>query len=62
MRTTILKPLGSFRRDETGVTLVEHGIALTLAVVVGTGALRLLGRDVDDEMAGASLVLTTATP
>ena len=36
MRATLMKKLRSFRHDEEGVTLVEYGIALVLAVTVGT--------------------------
>lgn len=35
-----------FVRDERGVTLVEYGIAIALAVLVGTGALGLLGGEI----------------
>lgn len=39
MRATLMKKLRTFRSDDEGVTLVEYGIALVLAVVVGTTAL-----------------------
>ena len=61
MRATILKLLGRFRRDDAGVTLVEYGIALTLAVIVGTAALTILAGDVTGEMTQASGVMQ-ATP
>ena len=35
-----------FRKDERGVTLVEYGIGITLAVVLGIGALSALAGDV----------------
>lgn len=54
MRTTILKLLSRFRRSDAGVTLVEYGIALTLAVLVGTLALTTLAGDVTTEMGQAS--------
>ena len=57
MRTTILKLLSRFRRDDAGVTLVEYGIALTLAVIVGTAALTTLANDVTGEMGEASLIM-----
>jgi pilus assembly protein Flp/PilA len=46
------------RDDERGVTLVEYGIALTLAVIVGTGALLTLGGAVTGEMGQAEAVMT----
>ena len=48
-------------KDEKGVTLVEYGIALTLAVVVGGIALTTLGGAVSTEMGQATAVMG-ATP
>ena len=56
MRATILKLLSRFRRDDAGVTLVEYGIALMLAVVVGGAALTVLGNNVTAEMNEASAI------
>ena len=47
-----------FSRDEKGVTLVEYGIALILAITVGTGALTLLGGAVSGEMGQGTSALT----
>jgi pilus assembly protein Flp/PilA len=55
----LLKTFARLRRDEKGVTLVEYGIALVLAVVVGTTALVGLANDIDGRMDGACNVLTT---
>ena len=55
----MLKFLSSFRRDEKGVTLVEYGIALVLAVVVGTTALTALGNATDAQMDQATGIMTT---
>lgn len=60
MRATLMKKLRSFRSDEEGVTLVEYGIALILAVTVGTTALVTLGTDVNTKMGEASACLTGA--
>lgn len=57
MRATLMKKLRSFRRNEDGVTLVEYGIALTLAVVVGATALSNLANNVDGEMTDACTVM-----
>lgn len=43
-----------FAKDEKGVTLVEYGIALILAVTVGVGALTTLATNVSGKMNGAS--------
>ncbi|MCU4654273.1 hypothetical protein N8I71_15635 [Roseibacterium sp. SDUM158016] len=50
------------RDDERGVTLVEYGIALTLAVIVGTAALTTLGNAVDGEMGQAEGLMTANDP
>ena len=60
MRATILKLLGRFRRCDAGVTLVEYGIALTLAVIVGTGALTLLAGGITAEMTEANGVMVAS--
>lgn len=39
-------PIRRFGHDQRGVTLVEYGIALTLAVTVGAGLLTALGGEV----------------
>lgn len=54
--------LRSFRRDEEGVTLVEYGIAVILAVVVGAGALITLGDNIGEMLGKASSVLTENPP
>ena len=54
--------LSTFRRDEDGATLVEYGIALGLAIVVGGGALAALGNDVNASMGSASAALPTQAP
>ena len=41
------------RKDEKGVTLVEYGIAIALAVGLGTAALTTLGNEVSDGMGAA---------
>ncbi|MBY6057153.1 Flp family type IVb pilin [Leisingera daeponensis] len=45
--------LSKLRRDERGVTLVEYGIAVALAVALGTAALSTLAGDVGDAMGAA---------
>ena len=61
MRATLMKKLRSFRSDEEGVTLVEYGTALVLAVVVGTATLTGLAGDVQVSMDNACNVLQTNT-
>ena len=58
MRDALLKTFARLRRDEKGVTLVEYGIALVLAVTVGTVALLALADGVSGEMTEAAGVLT----
>ena len=59
MRSTLMKKLRSFRNDDEGVTLVEYGIGLTLAVVVGTFLLTNLGGNVKGEMQAACKILSS---
>ena len=61
MRFALLNKLRAFRKDDDGVTLVEYGIALTLAVAVGIGALTGLGTTVSGKMDSACNVMTAAT-
>ena len=42
-----------FRKDERGVTLVEYGIGIVLAVTIGVAALGDLATDIDATMQGA---------
>ena len=61
MTKFLKKAFARLMKDEQGVTLVEYGIALTLAVTVGLGALSTLGDDVDSKMGEASDILAPAT-
>lgn len=49
--------LKKFRRDEKGVTLVEYGIALILAIGVGSAALGLLSGEVNTQLGDAQVVM-----
>ena len=60
MRASLMKRLRSFRRDEEGVTLVEYGVALILAVTVGTATLIGLAGDVQGEMNAACVTISGA--
>lgn len=57
MRNFVLKTYTRFAADERGVTLVEYGIALALAVALGTGALLALGGEVGGAMTAAGAVM-----
>ncbi len=46
-----------FVRDERGVTLVEYGIAIALAVLVGTGALAALGGEIGVALGAAGTAM-----
>lgn len=54
MFTKVRNLVSRFHRDEEGVTLVEYGIALVLAVTLGTGALITLSGSVGSIMGTAS--------
>ncbi len=57
MRSVLLKKLRAFGKDDEGVTLVEYGVAIALAVAVGTGALLALGGQINTSLgvAGAAM-------
>lgn len=57
MRNALTNLFIRLRRDEKGVTLVEYGIALVLAVSVGSGALTTLADGVSDEMGQGTTAL-----
>lgn len=59
MYNTLVSFLSRFRRDEDGATLVEYGIALSLAVAVGAGAMSQLGGDVKSNIDAAHDAMTT---
>ncbi|WP_347312272.1 Flp family type IVb pilin [Defluviimonas sp. SAOS-178_SWC] len=61
MRATLMKKLRSFRHNDEGVTLVEYGVALVLAVTVGVGALSGLGTTVEGQMDSACSAMTGGT-
>ena len=50
MRDALKKLFTRFHKDEKGVTLVEYGIALILAVTIGVTVLGGLARDVEGQM------------
>ena len=48
---------GRFFKSTCGATLVEYGVALVLAIVVGGTGLSLLASDVEENMTDAEAVL-----
>lgn len=62
MYTKMINAVRNFRTSEDGATLVEYGIALTLAITLGTGALVALSGNVGTSMSDAGAALPTATP
>lgn len=57
MRELILSTLIRLRHDDEGVTLVEYGIALALAVTIGVAALSLLGGEITGAMSAAGTAM-----
>ena len=60
MRSTFKALTARFSRDEKGATLVEYGIAVVLAVVVGTGGLITMANQVDNNMGSAQGAMVPA--
>lgn len=57
MRDTLLKTWIRFRHCEEGVTLVEYGIAIALAITLGGGALGLLAGSIGTSMGNAGALM-----
>jgi len=53
----IVNPIAGFVRRDEGATLVEYGIAIVLAVAVGTTALVSLGGQINANMVAATTEL-----
>lgn len=50
--------LGRLRHNDEGVTLVEYGVAVALAVLVGTTALAALSGNISTSMGNAGTAMT----
>lgn len=57
MRDAILKTMIAFKHDDRGVTLVEYGIAIALAVTLGTLALATLAGEIGVAMGAAGTAM-----
>ena len=53
MRDALLKEWNRFRHCDKGVTLVEYGVAISLAVTLGALAFAILSTDIGDAMTAA---------
>lgn len=60
MRFTLKNLVARFARDERGATLVEYGVAVVLAVIVGTGGLITLSSQINSNMADADTAMAPA--
>ena len=43
MKTQIVKMMSRFRRDESGATIVEYGVALLIVIAIGTVTIGAIG-------------------
>ena len=57
MKLFKLKTLRDLKNDEEGVTVVEYGIALAIAVGIGATIYTTLGTQVYNKMAGATTIM-----
>lgn len=57
MKDALLKLIIRFRHDDSGVTLVEYGIAIALAVGLGTAALATLSGEIGTAMGAAGTAM-----
>ncbi|MCV2865638.1 Flp family type IVb pilin [Albidovulum sediminicola] len=58
MRDAFTKLFARLRKDDEGVTLVEYGIALILAVTIGTTLLSGLAGEIEAQMDAACNQMT----
>lgn len=57
MKDALLKKYVSFRHCDEGVTLVEYGIGIALAITLGTTALSLLAGNIGTSMGNAGALM-----
>lgn len=57
MRDVLLKKWIQFRHCDEGVTLVEYGIAIALAITLGTAALATLAGSIGTSMGNAGALM-----
>ena len=57
MKKFLVKNILRLRKDEEGVTLVEYGIALAIALGVGTGVYSTLGGQIGTNMTQATTTM-----
>lgn len=57
MKDVLLQKWISFRHCDEGVTLVEYGIAIALAITLGTLALSLLAGSIGTSMGNAGALM-----
>jgi pilus assembly protein Flp/PilA len=60
MKISLNTLFARFIRNEEGATLVEYGIAIVLAVTVGTGALLTLATAIETNMDEATTTMAIA--
>ena len=60
MRISLMKKLRSFRSNDEGVTLVEYGVALLVAVTLGSATLLALAGDIGGQMDRACTAMNAA--
>ena len=53
----IMNTLRALKSCDAGATLVEYGIAIVLAVLVGVGGLTLLAGEINTQMGDAQAVM-----
>ena len=51
------KQIEVFTKSQEGATLVEYGVALIMAIVLGAGGLTQLSQTVSDQMAEGSEIM-----
>ncbi|MBO6852180.1 MAG: Flp family type IVb pilin [Marivivens sp.] len=57
MKTQIVKMMSRFRRDESGATIVEYGVALLIVIAIGTVTIGAIGGEVSSIFSSALAML-----
>jgi pilus assembly protein Flp/PilA len=53
--------LSTFRRDESGATIVEYGVALLIVIAIGLGVFGTIGGSLNKIFGAVNTALSSAT-
>ena len=59
MKTQIVKMMSRFRRDESGATIVEYGIALLIVLGIGLAIITGIGTELNEIFSAVQTALAS---